>query len=62
MIGISKAVAPLLAPYALAAASVARGRWDAYRAAKLGVGPTSSPPTPGRAAPCTPGCPASPRR
>jgi len=37
MIGISKAVAPLLAPYALAAASVARGRWDAYRAARLGV-------------------------
>ncbi len=39
MIGISKAVAPLLAPYALAAASVARGRWDAYRAARLGVQP-----------------------
>jgi hypothetical protein len=39
MIGISKAVAPLLAPYALAAATVARGRWDAYRAAKLGVRP-----------------------
>ena len=37
MIGISKAVAPLLAPYALAAASVARSRWDAYRAARLGV-------------------------
>ena len=32
-------VAPLLAPYALAAASVARGRWDAYRAARLGVQP-----------------------
>ncbi len=39
VIGISKAVAPLLAPYALAAASVARGRWDAYRAARLGVQP-----------------------
>jgi hypothetical protein len=39
MIGISKAVAPLLAPYALAAATVARGRWDAYRAARLGVAP-----------------------
>ena len=39
MIGISKAVAPLLAPYALAAASVARSRWDAYRAARLGVQP-----------------------
>lgn len=39
MIGISKAVAPLLAPYALAAAGVARARWDAYRAARLGVAP-----------------------
>ena len=39
MIGVSKAVAPLLAPYALAAASVARSRWDAYRAARLGVQP-----------------------
>jgi Family of unknown function (DUF6474) len=39
MIGISKAVAPLLAPYVLAAAGVARARWDAYRAAKLGVEP-----------------------
>jgi len=39
LIGISKAVAPLLAPYALAAATVARGRWDAYRAARLGVAP-----------------------
>ena len=37
LIGISKAVAPLLAPYALAAATV--GRWDAYRAARLGVAP-----------------------
>jgi hypothetical protein len=39
MIGISKAVAPLLAPYALAAAGVARARWDSYRAARLGVAP-----------------------
>ncbi len=39
VIGISKAVAPLLAPYALAAAGVARARWDAYRAARLGVAP-----------------------
>lgn len=38
-IGIGKAVAPLLAPYALAAAGVARARWDAYRAARLGVAP-----------------------
>jgi hypothetical protein len=39
MIGVGKAVAPLLAPYALAAAGVARERWDAYRAARLGVEP-----------------------
>jgi hypothetical protein len=39
MIGVGKAVAPLLAPYALAAAAVARTRWDAYRAARLGVEP-----------------------
>lgn len=39
VIGVSKAVAPLLAPYALAAAAVARNRWDAYRAARLGVEP-----------------------
>lgn len=39
MIGIGKAVAPLLAPYALAAAGAARARWDAYRAARLGVEP-----------------------
>ncbi len=39
MIGIGKAVAPLLAPYALVAAGVARNRWDAYRAARLGVEP-----------------------
>jgi hypothetical protein len=40
LIGVSKAVAPLLAPYALALAGVARARWDAYRAARLGVDPT----------------------
>jgi hypothetical protein len=39
LIGVSKAVAPLLAPYALATASVARSRWDEYRAARLGVPP-----------------------
>jgi hypothetical protein len=39
MIGVGKAVAPLLAPYALAAAAVARARWDAHRAARLGVEP-----------------------
>jgi len=39
MLGVSKAVAPLLAPYALAAAGVARSRWDAYRAGRLGVEP-----------------------
>lgn len=39
LIGVGKAVAPLLAPYALAAAGVARGRWDEYRAARLGVEP-----------------------
>ncbi|MHA6619198.1 DUF6474 family protein [Pseudonocardia sp. DLS-67] len=39
MIGVGKAVAPLLAPYALAAATVARARWDAHRAARLGVEP-----------------------
>lgn len=39
MIGIGKAVAPMLAPYVLAAAGVARERWDAHRAARLGVEP-----------------------
>jgi hypothetical protein len=39
MIGIGRAVLPLLAPYALAAAGVARARWDAYRAVRLGVTP-----------------------
>lgn len=38
-IGVSKAVAPLLAPYALALAGVARYRWDTYRAQRLGVEP-----------------------
>ncbi|MFB9386345.1 DUF6474 family protein [Pseudonocardia petroleophila] len=37
MIGVGTAVAPLLAPYALAAAGAARGAWDARRAARLGV-------------------------
>jgi len=37
MIGVAAAVVPLLAPYALAAAGVARARWDVYRAAQLGV-------------------------
>jgi hypothetical protein len=39
MIGVGRVVAPLLAPYALAAAGVARARWDAYRAGRLGVTP-----------------------
>jgi Family of unknown function (DUF6474) len=39
LIGVATAVAPLVAPYALAVAGVARGRWDAYRAARLGVTP-----------------------
>lgn len=39
MIGVGRAVLPLLAPYALAAAGVARARWDAYQAARLGVTP-----------------------
>lgn len=37
LINVGKTVAPLLAPYALAAAGVIRGQWDAYRAARLGV-------------------------
>lgn len=37
MIGIGTTVVPLVAPYALAAAGIVRGRWDAYRAARLGV-------------------------
>ncbi|WP_219415869.1 DUF6474 family protein [Pseudonocardia nigra] len=39
LIGVGKAVAPLLAPYALAAAGVLRSRWDNHRAARLGVDP-----------------------
>jgi hypothetical protein len=39
MIGVSRVVLPLLAPYALAAAGVARARYDAYRSARLGVTP-----------------------
>ena len=42
MIGLGKVVLPLLAPYALASAGVARARWDAYRAARLGVTPVSA--------------------
>ncbi|MHA6791949.1 DUF6474 family protein [Pseudonocardia bannensis] len=38
-IGVGKAVAPLLAPYALAVAGLARSRWDEHRARKLGVSP-----------------------
>jgi Family of unknown function (DUF6474) len=37
LIGVGTTVVPLLAPYALAAATAARGRWDAHRAARLGV-------------------------
>jgi hypothetical protein len=37
VVGVGTAVAPLLAPYALAAAGVARSRWDAYRAARMGI-------------------------
>ncbi|MGQ0574343.1 MAG: DUF6474 family protein [Pseudonocardia sp.] len=39
LIGVGTAVAPLLAPYALAAAGAARARWDAHRAARMGVTP-----------------------
>jgi hypothetical protein len=39
LIGVGTAVAPLLAPYAMAAAGAARARWDAHRAARLGVPP-----------------------
>lgn len=39
-ISLGKVVLPLLAPYALAAAGVARARWDAYRASRLGVTPS----------------------
>lgn len=37
LIGVGTTVLPLLAPYALAAATQARGRWDSYRAGRLGV-------------------------
>lgn len=37
LIGIGTAVAPMLAPYALAAAGAVRGTWDNYRAGRLGV-------------------------
>jgi ABC-type transporter Mla subunit MlaD len=37
LIGIGTTVAPLLAPYALAAAGAVRGGWDSYRAGRLGV-------------------------
>jgi hypothetical protein len=37
LIGVGTAVLPLLAPYALTAATRARGHWDAYRADRLGV-------------------------
>ena len=37
LIGIGAAVAPVLAPYALAAAGAVRGTWDNYRAGRLGT-------------------------
>jgi hypothetical protein len=37
LIGVGKAVAPLLLPYAIAAAGVAREQYDAYRSRQLGV-------------------------
>ena len=37
LIGVGAAVAPMLAPYALAAAGAVRGRWDDYRAGRLGI-------------------------
>jgi hypothetical protein len=39
MIGVGTAVAPLLAPYALAAAGVLRGAWDQRKAARMGIDP-----------------------
>ncbi|WP_232661138.1 DUF6474 family protein [Pseudonocardia sp. TRM90224] len=39
LIGVGKVVAPLLAPYAIAAAGLARATWDNYRAGRLGVAP-----------------------
>ena len=43
LIGVGKIVAPLLAPYVLAVAGMARARWDAHRAARLGVAPSQLP-------------------
>jgi len=40
LIGVGRAVLPLLAPYALAVAGIARAQWDAHRAARLGVTPS----------------------
>lgn len=37
LVGVGTVVAPMLAPYALAAAGAARAAWDARRAAALGV-------------------------
>ncbi|HEY0815328.1 MAG TPA: DUF6474 family protein [Pseudonocardia sp.] len=37
LIGVGTTVAPLLAPYAMAAAGAIRGGWDSYRAGRLGV-------------------------
>jgi hypothetical protein len=37
LISVGKAVAPLVLPYAIAAAGVARSQWDAYRSRRLGV-------------------------
>jgi hypothetical protein len=37
LISVGKAVAPLVLPYAIAGATVARDRWDTHRARRLGV-------------------------
>lgn len=39
MLGVATVMAPLLAPYLLAAAGATRQRWDAMRAYRLGVTP-----------------------
>jgi hypothetical protein len=39
LFGVAKVVAPLLAPYAMAAAGGVRQRWDVRRARRLGVTP-----------------------
>lgn len=39
LLGVGKVVAPVVAPYALAAASTARAAWDNRRASRLGVAP-----------------------